>query len=256
MGGKCRVKAVMGNISVVLVGTRNSGNVGSVARAMKNCGVGRMVLVDPPPLDTPDLRKLAWGSLDIVEGARVCATLDEALGEYGLVVGATRRRGRVRRPVTDLREAIPRIAAATKRNRVAILFGREDKGLSNEELAYCQCAVSIRAAREMPSLNVAQAVMVVLHELFEYASSDHVEQPAELVTQDRLLPLYARLEAALAGIGYANEGDRAVLGSVMKTLRRIFGRSGIADDEWRALHGICQQIEQYIEKTSARRETK
>lgn len=250
------MKALMDSVSVVLVGTRNSGNIGSAARAMKNCGVGRMVLVDPPPLDTPDVRKLAWASLDIVQNARVFTTLGEALGEYGLVVGTTRRKGRVRRPVTDLREALPRIAAATKRNRVAILFGREDKGLSNDELAFCQCAVSIRAARAMPSLNVAQAVMVVLHELLEYASSDHVEQPAELVPQCRLLPLYARLEAALAGIGYKDEGDRAVLTSVMKTLKRIFGRSGIADDEWRALHGICQQIEQYIEKTIARRDSK
>jgi tRNA C32,U32 (ribose-2'-O)-methylase TrmJ len=98
----------------------------------------------------------------------------------------------------------------------------------------------------MPSLNVAQAVMVVLHELFEYAASDHVEQPAELVSQERLLQLYARLEAALAGIGFKDEGDRKVLESVMKTLKRIFGRSGIADDEWRALHGICQQVEKYV----------
>jgi len=242
------MKAVMDNVSVVLVGIRNSGNIGSAARAMKNCGVGRMVLVDPPPLDTPDVRKLAWASLDIVRSARVCATLGEALAEYGLVVGATRRNGRGRRPVVNLRRALPRIAAATKKNKVAILFGREDKGLSNEELAFCQCAVSIPAAREMPSLNVAQAVMVVLHELFEYAASDHVEQPAELVSQELLLQLYARLEAALAGIGFKDGGDRKVLQSVMKTLKRIFGRSGIADDEWRALHGICQQVEKFISR--------
>lgn len=240
------MKARMGNVCVVLVGIRNSGNIGSAARAMKNCGVGDLALVDPPALDTPELRRLAWASLDIVRRARSFATLREALGEYGLVVGTTRRKGKARRPVTDLREALPRIAAATKKNKVAILFGREDKGLSNEELFFCQCAVSIPAARAMPSLNVAQAVMVVLHELFAYASSDQIEQPAELVPQERLLQLYGRLEAMLAGIGYGIEGDRKVLESVMRTLRRIFGRSGIADDEWRALNGICQQIEQYV----------
>jgi tRNA C32,U32 (ribose-2'-O)-methylase TrmJ len=88
--------------------------------------------------------------------------------------------------------------------------------------------------------------MVVLHELFEYAGSDHVEQPAELVAQELLLHLYERMAAVLARIGYKDEGDRKVLESVMKTLRRIFGRSGIANDELRALHGICQQIEKYV----------
>ena len=240
------MNALMRNVSVVLVGIRNAGNIGSAARAMKNCGVDDLVLVDPPPLDVPEVRKLAWASFDIVQRARSHATIGEALGEYGFVVGATRRKGRGRRPVTDLRRALPRIAAATRRNRVAILFGREDKGLSNEELAFCQCAVSIRAARAMASLNVAQAVMVVLHELFSYGASEQAEQPPELVSQERLLHLYARIEATLAALGYGTEGDRQVLESVMRTLRRIFGRSGIADDEWRALHGICQQVEKHL----------
>jgi tRNA (cytidine32/uridine32-2'-O)-methyltransferase len=150
------MNALMRNVSVVLVGIRNGGNIGSAARAMKNCGVDDLVLVDPPPLDVPEVRKLAWASFDIVQRARSYAALGEALGEYGFVVGATRRKGRGRRPVTDLRKALPRIAAATRRNKVAILFGREDKGLSNEELAFCQCAVSIRAVRAMASLNVAR----------------------------------------------------------------------------------------------------
>lgn len=241
------MKTVMENISVVLVGTRHGGNIGSAARAMKNCGVRTLVLVDPPPLDAPEVCKLAWGALDVVQGARVCLTLGEAVAGCGLVVGTTRRRGRGRRPVTDLREAIPRIAAATRRNRVAILFGREDKGLSNGELAFCQCAVKIPASRLMPSLNVAQAVMVVLHGLFEFAAPGGTEPPPPLVPQERLITLYARIEAALASLGYSNaDGDRRVLEGVMKTLKRIFGRSGIADDEWRALHGICQQVERYV----------
>jgi len=244
------MKAIMGNISIVLAGIRNSGNIGSSARAMKNMGVNNLILVNPVPYDGPEVYNLAWGAEEIVKNARVCRTLNEALRDFGLVVGTTRRKGRYRRPIIDLRKAVPRIASVTKSNRVAILFGREDKGLSNEELALCQVAISIPTSpRGAPSLNVAQAVMVVCHEFFQYAVSDHRETPASLATQSELWKLYARLETALESIGYGDKGNRRVLTSVMRTLKRILGRSGLADDELRAMHGICQQIERFVKNS-------
>ncbi len=242
------MKALLDNVSIVLVGIRNPGNIGSAARAMKNMGVTRLVLVNPAPYDIPEVYNLAWGAEEVVRNARVCKTLDEALGDCGLVVGATRRKGRRRRPIAPLRTVISKIGAATMSNQVAILFGREDKGLSNEELAHCQLALSIPTSRKMPSLNVAQAVMVVCYELFGYAI-DSQEAPAPaLVPQAELWKLYSRLEKALAAIGYGDRGSRKVLASVMRTLRRILGRSGIADDELRALHGICHQVELFVGK--------
>lgn len=245
------VRASLDNVSVVLVGIRSPGNIGSAARAMRNMGVSRLVLVNPAPYDTPEVYNLAWGAEDIVRNARVCGTLQEAVRDCGFLVGTTRRKGRVRRPVVDLRLAIPKIARATRETDVAVIFGREDKGLSNEELGLCQMAVSIRASGRMPSLNVAQAVMVVCHELHSYAASDRVEMPPGLVPQEELWKLYARLEKALAAIGYGSQGNRNVIRSVMRTLRRVFGRSGIAPDELRALHGICQQIERYVARCAA-----
>ena len=242
------MKALLDNVSIVLVGIRNPGNIGSAARAMKNMGVTRLVLVNPAPYDIPEVYNLAWGAEEVVRNARVCKTLDEALGDCGLVVGATRRKGRRRRPIAPLRTVISKIGAATMSNQVAILFGREDKGLSNDELAHCQLALSIPTSRKMPSLNVAQAVMVVCYELFGYAI-DSQEAPAPaLVPQAELWKLYSRLEKALAAIGYGDRGSRKVLASVMRTLRRILGRSGIADDELRALHGICHQVELFVGK--------
>lgn len=245
------MKAVLDNITIVLVGIRNPGNIGSAARAMKNMGVSCLTLVNPAPYDSPEVYNLAWGAEEIVRGARVCATLEEAVSECGFVAGTTRRKGRTRRPVLDVGMAVPRIAAATIDNRVAVLFGREDKGLSNEELSLCQLAFSIPASRKMPSLNVAQAVMIVCYELYRYSVPGRPDSPPPLVPQAELLQMYARLERALAAIGYGREGDRKVLQSVMRTLRRIFSRSGLADDELRALHGICQQIERYVEKRTA-----
>lgn len=246
------MKAAMENLTVVLVGVRNAGNIGSAARAMKNMGVRRLALVDPVPFDTPEAHKLAWGAEEILRGAEVPPSLAEAIAGCVLAVGTTRRRGRRRRPVADLREAAPRIAAATGRGRVALVFGREDKGLDNDELSLCQAAVSIPASRGMPSLNVAQAVMVVLYELFRAAAPRPSPAVPPLVPLAELEGLYARLERALALIGYGREGDRAVLRSVMRTLRRVFGRSGIADDELRALHGICQQIERFARGAGGR----
>jgi len=243
----------MKNVSIVLVGIRNSGNIGSAARAMKNMGVCNLILVNPVPYDNPEVYNLAWGAEEIVRNARVCRTLNEALRDFGLVVGTTRRKGRYRRPVLKLREAVPRMAVATAGNKVAILFGREDKGLSNEELDLCQMAVSIPTSPSgAPSLNVSQAVMVVCYELFQYAVSDHVESPSSMAPQSELWKLYARLEDALRSIGYRDQGNRKVLTSVMKTLHRILGRSGLADDELRALHGICQQIERFVAANSGR----
>jgi TrmH family RNA methyltransferase len=242
------MRALLDNISIVLVGIRSPGNIGSAARAMKNMGVSRLVLVNPAYYDMPEVYNLAWGAEEIVRNAMVCGDLGDALRDYGLVVGATRRKGRSRRPVIPLRTAVPRIASATKRNQVAILFGREDKGLSNDELSRCQLAFSIPASRGMPSLNVAQAVMVVCYELFGHALSDQVTTPPALVPQAELWKLYSRLEKALASIGYGDQGSRKVLTSVMRTLMRIFGRAGIADDELRALHGICQQVERFVSR--------
>ncbi len=242
------VKAKLNNIRIVLVGIRNTGNIGSAARAMKNMGMTELVLVNPKPYDTPEVYRLGWGAEDIIRNARVCKTITEAVSDCGLVVGTTRRKGRLRRPINDLPQGIPKIALATRRSRVAILFGREDKGLSNEELALCQLALKITSSKRSPSLNVAQSVMLVCYEIFKFAISDQVEQPQKFVAQSELWKLYSRLEQAMATIGYGNKGDRKVLNSVMRTLRRIFGRSGLAKDELRALHGICQQIEKYAKE--------
>jgi TrmH family RNA methyltransferase len=240
------MKALLDNVSIVLVGIRNPGNIGSAARAMKNMGVNRLVLVNPVPYDTPEAYNLAWGAEELVRDARVCKTLDEAIGDCGLVVGTTRRKGRRRRPIMPLRAVISKVGAATMSNRVAVLFGREDKGLSNEELARCQLALSIPTSRKAPSLNVAQAVMVVCYELFGYALGPQDEPAPALVPQVELLKLYSRMEKALALIGYGDRGSRKVLTSVMRTLRRILGRNGLADDELRALHGICHQVEMFV----------
>ena len=242
------VKAKLDKIRIVLVGIRNRGNIGSTARAMKNMGTGELVLVRPVHYDAPDVYNLAWGAEDIIRNARVCKSISEAVADCGFVLGTTRRKGRIRRPLYELSTAVAEIAAATRKNRVAILFGREDKGLSNEELAFCQRAVRIPSSTRMPSLNVAQAVMLVCYELFKFSTSDQYGEPLTLVPQDELWELYWRLERAMATLGYGSRGSRKVLKSVMRTLRRIFGRSGLARDEVRALHGICQQIERFAQK--------
>jgi TrmH family RNA methyltransferase len=240
------MKAAMDNVRVVLVGIRNAGNIGSSARAMKNMGVKDLFLVNPPPYDTPEVRNLGWGADDLIDTARTADSINDAVTDCGLVIGTTRRIGRFRRPVYPLRSMLGRIAEATTNNRVALLFGRENKGLSNEELDLCQFSVSIATAGIMPSLNVSQAVLTVCYELFMFDRRSRESVAKPMVSHGELVKLYARLDKALQLLGYGDKGDRKVLRSTMRTLQRIFARSGLTTHELNALHGLCQQIERSL----------
>ena len=233
------------NIAIVLVGVRVPGNIGAAARAMANMGLSRLVLADSPVSDLSEALKLARDGGDIVRSAESFTTLEEAIAPYGLVAGTTRRKGRSRRSLVEIAEAIPRIALAAAHNQVAILFGREDFGLSNEELGLCQFALSIPSARPFSSLNVAQAVMIVAYELHRFGGVSP-PLPPSFVPRAELKLFYERLARLLERIGYQKAGDRDVPASVLEMLARVFGRSGLTPDELNGLHGFCRQIERAV----------
>jgi TrmH family RNA methyltransferase len=244
------VKVNLDNIRIILAGIRNAGNIGSAARAMKNMGVREMALVDPAPYENQEVLNLGWGAEDLIKNAPVFDSLEDAVSNCGLVIGTTRRVGRLRRAVRDISWAIPRIAAASTKNRVAIIFGRENKGLSNEELELCQYSLIIPTSGHMPSLNVAQAVMIVCYELFGAKAMTLRGRTGRLVEQKELNQAYKRLRSALASLGYGERGNRKVLDRVTATLRQVFGRAGIEPHELRAIHGLCQQIERFTTRKS------
>ncbi len=155
------------NISIVLVRSQSAGNIGSACRAMKNMGLSSLILVAPEedPLSL-EARMMATSAKDVLEKARICQTLGEALLGFRWIVATSARRGKNRGPFISPREISPEIIDHAWSIPVAIIFGPEDHGLSNEELAPCHALISVPTHRRLSSLNLAQAVMLVGYELY------------------------------------------------------------------------------------------
>jgi TrmH family RNA methyltransferase len=152
-------------IRIVLVDTSHPGNIGASARAMKNMGLVSLVLVRPQAYPDAEATARASGAADLLEKARVCASVDEAIGDCGLVLGTTARARSANWRVLDARAAAAEAAAAAVAKPVAILFGGERNGLANEALERCQALIRIPADDAYDALNLAQAVQVVCYEI-------------------------------------------------------------------------------------------
>src|SRR5678815_5119674 len=173
----------MQDIRFVLVRPGQGGNVGAAARALKNMGGASLWLVDPRPFDDVEAVRFAHNATDVLEGARIVATLPEALAECRWIAGATRRGGR-RRAITYTPRELARAAVHEPQRRpLAVVFGPEEDGLTMAELSLCHDVVRIPAAPEQPSLNLAQAVLVLAYELY-IAHLDAAAPAAHVAAQD------------------------------------------------------------------------
>jgi tRNA/rRNA methyltransferase len=235
MEGSARLDAV----SIVLVKPRFPENLGAVARAMKNMGLSRLVVVDGvSPLEEEAFR-LASGAEALLERAEEAASLREAVEEMGLVVGMTSRGGRDRSPLVSPEEAVRRIVPVSRRNRVALVFGSEREGLTNEELSLCQLYVRIPSAEGFSSLNLAQAVMVLCYELYK-STAPVSKEPSRLAPAEELERMYEHMEWALRGVGFTETSNPA---RVVGALRKVFGRSRLTEREVRIFQGIWRQVD-------------
>lgn len=236
----------LGRIQIVLVEPLYGGNIGQVARAMRNFGLTRLVLVNPREHKTAESYWMAREGKDILDAAEVHTCLEGALQEAGLAVGTTRRVGKYRRPALTPEEFVAQASPLTRENTVAVVFGREDSGLSAAELALCQWIVSIPASEEFPSLNLAQAVLLMSYTLFRSGDSPAKEAVEgaglRLAGPGELERFYHHLEETLGSIGFLT-GDQAP--SIMITLRRIFGRANLESRDLKILRGILGQMEWY-----------
>ncbi len=238
---------------MVLIEPVQPGNIGGSARAMKNMGLSDLWVVrksEPPPYW---VKAMAVHAADLVSSMRIVATLEDALAGCGRVIGTTARDTRYRASVKPPRELAPRILAEARANRVALLFGPEDRGLSNGEIRFCHELIRIPAAPEYTSLNLAQAVMICCYELALAAAesgSDWPEQGAarKLATSEQTERMFERLEEALLAIGFLNRENPR---HIMLAIRRMLNRGGLEDGEVRILLGIARQIAWYARNRSA-----
>jgi tRNA/rRNA methyltransferase len=233
------------NIRIVLVEPRGSGNIGSVARAMKNMGLGDLAIVGGGRTGSFWARAMAVHARKILEQARRFTTLREAVADCSLVVGTTCRGGLYRSHSRSPRELAPMIAAAGRSEKAAVIFGPEDHGLSNKELKYCQWLITIPAHPDYPSLNVAQAVMICLYEIFLAALK---QAPVEVIPRapaESVERLFDRMRRALLKIGFLDSQNPD---HILLALRRLLGRAGLEDRDVRILTGLFRQIEWYADQ--------
>ena len=232
----------LSNIHVILVHPLYGGNVGSVCRAMKNMGLSRLVLVGGTDnLDMHEARTLAYRATDVLDAATCTETVAEAVADCGLVAGATARVGLYRDHSRTPRAWAPQLLAAAQATPVALMFGREDKGLTNEELALCTQIIQIPSSPEYLSLNLSHAVMVCCYELFVAAEVfEGSEEQCPEATSEMRERMFSIWEETLLKIGFM-ESEKSQ--HMMLGLRRILSRGTLTDADVRILMGIARQAQ-------------
>jgi tRNA/rRNA methyltransferase len=237
-------KMNLDSISILLVRPKFHENIGSVARAMKNMGLSRLIVVNGCSPLHPNAYKLASGAEDILERAEEFFTLREAISEMGCVVGTTSRGGKERHPLLTPETLAKKLIPLSLKNSIGLVFGSEKEGLTSDELFLCHLYVRIPSMESFPSLNLAQAVMVVCYELFQ-ASLEIPKQPIQLAQAEQLERMFEHMEKTLIQIGFLDSNHPK---RIIRVLRKLFGRSQMDEREVQILQGIWSQMDWYLRK--------
>lgn len=224
----------------MLVGTQSPGNIGMVCRAMKNMGLADLRLVNPCRVDHPDAAMFAVSARDLLEAATLFSSLEEALADCEFSVATTRRHGKYRNEICTPGEIVARFSATAAQSRLALVFGREDSGLTTDEVALCRWQATIETADEYGSLNLSQAVLIFCYEFLKGTTTAPEKPARELAGTASVEPLYAQMEKTFLKIGYLNPQNPD---HMMRSLRRIFSRAELDEREVSALRGLLSQID-------------
>lgn len=254
-GGEDDAAAVPGlaGLRVVLVNTTHPGNIGAAARAMKNMGLGSLTLVNPQEYPSARARWRAVSAADVLDAARVVASPQEAVEDCRLVIGTSARGRRIPWPLLTPKQCADKVLEALPAGPVALLFGREAHGLTNEELQLCHYHLHIPSSPAYPSLNLAMAVQILVYEIYQaslarpgFASDDLApdwdQPPATLAELDHF---FVHLERLLTEVGFHDpENPRQTL----TRLRRLFMRRRLDAMEVSILRGVFSQIQQQLSR--------
>jgi len=232
------------DVRIVLVRPRDARNVGSACRAMKSMGITSLGIVPDELLDPTQARTLAHNATEVLERAMMYPTLAEAVKDAVLVAGTTRRRGKNRKYFSIFPEQLGERVAALGAGTVAVLFGNEETGLTDEELSVCHLAVGIPAAKELPSLNLSHAVQIVCYEIFRARSMGHLTPfaPVSVAELDALVSVITR---SLKRIGFFHLVGPEQMGVFFKD---ILGRAGLSVNEAKRLGVTFRKIAGLITK--------
>jgi tRNA (cytidine32/uridine32-2'-O)-methyltransferase len=233
------------DIRIVLIRPTHPGNVGAVARAIKNMQLESLYLVSPEDFPSPEATARAAGAGDVLERAVVCDSLDEAIKGCHLVIGTTARMRRIEWPELDTVECARTLLTGSRQGPVALLFGQERMGLTNPELDRCQYVVTIPSNPEHPVLNLACAVQILAYEIYRAelagrVADDQQEREAEPVGSEDMRLFYQHLEEVLHQTGFLDPDNPRFL---MRRLMRLYNRAQLDRNELNILRGILTSIQ-------------
>lgn len=244
---------MLDNIRIILVNTSHTGNIGSAARAMKTMGLKHLYLVDPVSELDSKASALAAGATDVLAQAIIVDTLEEAIKDCGLVVGTSARSRTLSWPMLDSRECGDKLMTEAGNYPVALVFGRENSGLTNEELQQCNFHVCIDANPEYSSLNLAAAVQTLCYEIrmhhlamqrAPFVKKQPVENPYPL--SEELENFYQHFEGTFLDSGFIRPNHP---GAIMSKVRRMFNRTRLESQELAILRGMLSSIDKTIKES-------
>jgi tRNA/rRNA methyltransferase len=238
------------NMAIVLVEPQSPGNIGMVCRAMKNMGLSTLRLVNPCQVDHPEALKFAVSAKHMLGEAEIFPTLAEALADIPHSVATTRRHGKYRQEIYTPDEISMKIHGDGGVNRAALVFGREDSGLTTDEVSLCRWQATIPTGDEFGSLNLAQSVLIFCYEFFKAGGGTVLRQERQIASGGDLEILFAQMEQSLLRIGFLNPQNPA---HIMRTLRRIYARAELDKRELAALRGMMSQIDWATDDFSGRK---
>lgn len=232
---------------IVLCRTSHPGNIGSTARAIKTMGFSKLTLVNPKQFPHSEANALAAGAEDVLNNAKVVKTIEEALIDSHLIIGFTARQRELSQEHQNIRKIAKDLKNEPPQKKIALLFGNETNGLSNDEIKHCHKLGYINSNESYSSLNLAQAVQIICYEIRMYVGEgDGIIKPIkenELVSHEIQNGFYVHLEQLLTEIGFLKkiQGER-----LMQRLRLLFNRTTMEKDEVNILRGILTDIQKKI----------
>ncbi|MDY6455903.1 RNA methyltransferase [Acinetobacter faecalis] len=253
------VSAHLSHVRIVMVNTTLPANIGSALRAMKTMGLSKLVLVSPKTYPHPDINALAAGATDLIDQIEIVETLEDAIKDCHIVFGTSARSRTIPWPLLDARPAAEKSlkAVINDKQEVAVIFGREDRGLTNEELALANFHVTIPVNTDYGVLNIAQAIQIICYEMrmaamdkmgkevnpeatMHVTETEDMQWDEPLVTHEQMEQFYPHIEKMLAEIEFLDPKNPRLL---PLRLRRLFGRIQLDRMEYHLLRGIFSRVQ-------------
>lgn len=222
-------------LSIIVVEPETPGNIGSIARACKNCGISSIILVNPCEFDCDETYRFGKNAKDLIQKIKVVSSLEDCLADHHILVGTTQRIRKHTIPFYSPKEVVEKVAPETKRHRVGLVFGRESMGLTSEELALCNVHSTISGHDDNPVFNLSQAVLIYAYEFLNSSSLPKRRYDRELATKEEEAVLLESFNVLLKNVPC--DQDRGVV-VFSRVFRRLFGRVGLEKRDVRVLHKL------------------